>query len=180
MTSLMLALSVSSITRRSMPSPIPAVGGIPYSRAVTKSSSRATCSMQTSLQKLTSEVTSCLDSWVLMCWGPGTECTRVWHNAQTRSIRQLVLCATPGTEQMNRPRHDSCIPWCPSQLMHSGSCNQVNSHKGPLSTPQAVLPLHPHAAVGLSWDINVFNLAASRPPNNLRVVVPALQLQPTS
>ena len=35
----MLGLSVSSITKRSMPMPSPQVGGIPCSRAVRKSSS---------------------------------------------------------------------------------------------------------------------------------------------
>jgi hypothetical protein len=44
MTSRMLGLSVSSITRRSMPMPMPAVGGMPYSSACTKSSSSTTCS----------------------------------------------------------------------------------------------------------------------------------------
>mmetsp|Transcript_126 Transcript_126/g.442 ORF Transcript_126/g.442 Transcript_126/m.442 type:complete len:317 (-) Transcript_126:1043-1993(-) len=39
MTSRMLGESVSSITSRSTPSPMPAVGGMPYSSAVTKSSS---------------------------------------------------------------------------------------------------------------------------------------------
>ena len=36
-TSRMEALSVSSMTRRSMPKPRPPVGGMPYSKAVTKS-----------------------------------------------------------------------------------------------------------------------------------------------
>lgn len=38
----MLELFVSSMTRRSMPSPMPPVGGMPYSRAVIKSSSSTT------------------------------------------------------------------------------------------------------------------------------------------
>ena len=42
MTSRMLGLSVSSMTRRSMPRPMPPVGGMPYSRAVMKSSSSST------------------------------------------------------------------------------------------------------------------------------------------
>ncbi len=44
MTSRMLGLSVSSMTRRSMPMPMPPVGGMPYSRAVRKSSSSTTYS----------------------------------------------------------------------------------------------------------------------------------------
>ena len=42
MTSRMDAASVSSMTRRSIPIPTPPVGGMPYSRAVTKSSSSTT------------------------------------------------------------------------------------------------------------------------------------------
>lgn len=44
-TSRMLGLSVSSMTRRSTPRPIPPVGGMPYSSAVMKSSSSSTCAL---------------------------------------------------------------------------------------------------------------------------------------
>mmetsp|Transcript_11564 Transcript_11564/g.38027 ORF Transcript_11564/g.38027 Transcript_11564/m.38027 type:complete len:214 (-) Transcript_11564:1131-1772(-) len=112
MTSRIEAESVRSMTRRSTPSPMPAVGGIPYSSARTKSSSTPMAYVSSSAAALAAaESPAAASAAACAFWCPSTCLTKrsCWSTGSVSSEKALASSrpamksskrsATPGSER---------------------------------------------------------------------------------